>query len=84
MALQSRLKLATRIFGVVGCSRLRAESTSWSDEGTSVDPTQPLTLTLTPTQTPKRARNGRETRLRRFWKTYLLFRSADHHIALDQ
>ena len=37
-------------------------------------PTHPLTLALTLTQTPtlkpdpKRARNGRKTRLRRFWR----------------
>ena len=56
--LSSPNKLAARIFGAVGYSRLRAECTSWSDRGTGVDPTQPrtlalaLTLTPTPTQTP--------------------------------
>ena len=64
-------KLAARIFGAVGCSRLRAESTSWSDRGTGVDPTHPLTLALTLTLIPTRTQNGQEngrvTRLRRFW-----------------
>ena len=79
-------------FGAVGCSRSRAESTSWSDGDTGVDPTHtlPLALTLTltlppdPNPDPKRARSGRETRLRRLLKIYLLFRSADHHIPLGQ
>ena len=59
-------KLAARIFGVVGCLRLRAESTSWSDRDTGVDPTYPLalqvtlTLTRTPSRTPTRTQNGPE------------------------
>ena len=67
-------RLAARIFGAVGCSRLRAENTSWSDRGKSADPTQPLIQALTLTLTlilaldQKRARNGRATRLRRLWK----------------
>lgn len=44
---------------VVHCCGLG--STSWSDEGTGVDSTQPLTLNLTPTRSQnglKRARNA--------------------------
>ena len=51
-------KLVARIFGAVGCSRLLAESTSWSDRGTGVDPTHPLALTLILTLTPTWARNA--------------------------
>ena len=57
-------KLAARIFGAVGCSRLRAERASWSDRGAGVDPTHPLTLaltlTLTLTLTSTRTQNGPE------------------------
>ena len=83
-------KLAAQTFGAVGCSRLRAESTSWSDRGTLVDPTHPLalTLTLTPTLTPTRTPNGPETGEKRgcaaFGFFVLSLRSVAHHIALGQ
>ena len=35
-------------------------STSWSDRGTGVDPTHPLTLALARTRTPTRTPNGRK------------------------
>ena len=62
-------KLAARIFGAVGCSRLRAGSTSWSARGTGVDPTHPLTLTPTRTQNgPEWARKAqREPKTGQKW-----------------
>ena len=73
--------MAARIFGAVGCSRLRAESTLSSDRGTGVDPTHSLTptltLTLSRTLSPgpeSGPRNGRETnRLRRFFLEFFFY-----------
>ena len=63
------LHLMVRIFREVGCYRMAwgLGSTSWWDQDTGVDPTQPK-LNPSPdlNPDPKRARNGPETWLRRF------------------
>ena len=58
----SYYNLLLRIFREVGCSRI---ASFWWNQGTGVDPTQPLTLLLTPART----QNG----LTRLWRSALLW-----------
>ena len=70
-------KLAARIFGAVGCSRLRARKRFLvgSRYGCRPNPTpNPIpNADPDPNPDPKRAKNGRETRPRRFLRIYSLF-----------
>ena len=84
-------ELTARICRAAGCSRLGAESASWSDRGTVVHPTHPLTPipNLDPNPNPSPDPNPDPKRWTRnaaapLQEIYVLFRSADHRIALGQ